>query len=78
MSVQITITDVPEEVRDKLAKRAALRSLTLEEFLRRELARMVAPSKNAEVVRETQKRLEASKTHVPASEIVRVIRASRQ
>ena len=78
MLVQLTIEDVPEEIRDKLDKLAALCGQPLEEFLRRELARMAAPSKNAEVVRETRKRLEESKTHVPASEIVRTIRAGRQ
>ena len=52
MSVQITITDVPEEIRDKLARRAALRSQTLEEFLRRELERIVAPTNRAKLMGE--------------------------
>ena len=78
MSVQITITDVPEEIRDKLARRAALRSQTLEEFLRRELERLATPTDRAQLMREIEERLEASQTHVPGSEIVRILRADRK
>ena len=78
MPVQITIADVPEEVRDKLAKRAALCGQTLEEFLRRELERLATPTDRAQLMREIEERLEASQTHVPGSEIVRILRADRK
>ena len=42
MSVQITIRGVPEEVRDKLAARAALQRKSMQEFLRYELERLAA------------------------------------
>ena len=41
MSVQITIRDVPDEVRDELAARAALEGKSMQEFLRAELLRLV-------------------------------------
>ena len=78
MLVQITIADVPEEVRDKLAKRAALCGQTLEEYLRRELERIVTPPTRGQVMKDVEKRLEASQTYVPGSEIVRIIRADRK
>lgn len=42
MSVQITIRDVPEEVRDQLAARAALQRQSMQEFLRGELERIAS------------------------------------
>ena len=78
MPVQITIADVPEEVRDKLAKRAALCGQTLEEFLRRELERLATPTDRAQLMREIEERLEASQTRVPGSEVVRILRADRK
>jgi len=42
MSVQITIRDVPEKVRDELAARAALQGKSMQEYLHAELRRMVA------------------------------------
>ena len=42
MPVQITIRDVPNEVRDELAARAALEGQSMQEFLRAELLRLVA------------------------------------
>ena len=42
MPVQITIRDVPEEVRDQLAARAALQRQSMQEFLRGELERIAS------------------------------------
>ena len=42
MTVQITIRGVPEEVRDKIAARAASRRQSMQEFLRGELERLVS------------------------------------
>ena len=48
MPVQITIRDVPEEVRDQLAARAALQRQSMQEFLRGELERIASrPSLSA-------------------------------
>ncbi len=42
MGVQITIRDVPEDVRDELAARAARARQSMQEFLRAELERLAA------------------------------------
>jgi plasmid stability protein len=42
MSVQITIRDVPEAVRDELRSRAALAGKSMQEFLRGELERLAS------------------------------------
>jgi plasmid stability protein len=42
MSVQITIRDVPDAVRDELAARAALQGKSMQEYLRTELERLAA------------------------------------
>ena len=42
MAVQITIRGVPEEVRDELAARAALKRQSMQEYLREELERLAA------------------------------------
>ena len=42
MGVQITIRDVPEDVRDELAARAALEHKSMQEYLKGELERLAA------------------------------------
>lgn len=42
MGVQITVRDVPEEVRDELAARAARERKSMQEYLRGELERLAA------------------------------------
>jgi len=42
MTVQITIRDVPEGVREELASRATRRAVSMQEFLRRELEQIAA------------------------------------
>jgi len=44
LTIQITIRDVPESVRDELAARAALQGRSMQEFLRIELERLPTPS----------------------------------
>ncbi len=42
MAIQITIRNVPEEVRDELASRAALQHQSMQEYLRGELERIAS------------------------------------
>ena len=71
MAVQITIRGVPEEVRDKLAVRAALQRQPMQEFLRGELERIAArPSVEMRLQRVSDRKT-ADETRVPASEILR-------
>lgn len=68
MSVQITIRGVPEEVRDKLAARAALQRQSMQEFLRCELERIAARPSISEWLQSVRLRKEAAGTRVrPAS-----------
>ena len=78
MPVQITIRDVPEDVRNELASRAALRGQSMQEFLRGELERLASrPSADA-LMAEVRRRVEASGTRVTASEILRARDADRR
>ena len=71
MPIQITIDDVPEELRDELAARAALKGQSLEENLRREVGRIASrPSMDA-WLREVRARKEALGTRTSAAVILR-------
>ena len=70
MPVQITIRNVPEEVRDELAALAALKRQSMQEFLRGELERIASrPSIDTwlQVVRE---RKAVYKTRVTSDDIL--------
>ena len=70
MDVEITIREVPTEVRDKLAARAALRHLSLEDYLRGELVRLVSKPSVEEWLERVQERKAAFGTRVSAAEIL--------
>jgi hypothetical protein len=70
MTIQITIRDVSERVRDELAARAALQGKSMQEYLRTELERLAArPSMDA-WLSQLRKRKRASQTRVSASQIL--------
>ena len=78
MPVQITIRNVPEEVRDELAARAALKRQSMQEYLRSELERMVSrPSINT-VLEEARRRVEAAGTVITTAEILEARDADRK
>src|ERR1700733_4155389 len=78
MSVQITIRDVSEKVRDELAARAALQGKSMQEFLHAELRRMVArPSVDA-WLQQARRRKIAAKSRVAAEEILKNRDADRR
>ena len=70
MDVEITIREVPTEVRDQLAARAALRHLSLEDYLRGELVRLVSKPSVEEWLERVQERKAAFGTRVSAAEIL--------
>jgi plasmid stability protein len=71
MSVQITIRNVPDEVRDELAARAALERKSMQEYLLGELERMAErPSLAAWLARVRERKLAAGST-LSADEILR-------
>jgi plasmid stability protein len=71
MSVQITIRDVPEKVRDELAARAALQGRSMQEYLRAELERLASrPSVDA-WLQQVRRRKRAAQTKVASEQILK-------
>lgn len=70
MPVQITIRNVPEEVRDELAARAALKRQSMQEYLLSELERLAGLPSIETVLDEVRRRVEASGTSIPSSAIL--------
>lgn len=77
MPVQITIRNVPEEVRDELAARAALKRQSMQEYLLSELERLAGQPSMDTVLEEVRRRVEASGTSIPTSVIVEARDADR-
>jgi plasmid stability protein len=78
MTIQITIRDVPEKVRDELASRAALQGKSMQEYLRAELERMAARPSVDSWLEQVRKRKRASGTRVSATQIVQQRNADRR
>ena len=71
MSIQITIRDVSEKVRDELAARAALQGKSMQEYLRAEPERLAARPSIESWLQQVRKRKRASQTRVSSSQILR-------
>ncbi len=78
MPVQINIRNVPEEVRNELASRAARRGQSMQEFLRGELERIASRPSNDVLLEEIRRRKEAFGTRVTAAEILEARDADRR
>ena len=70
MAVQITIRGVPEEVRDELAARAALKGQSMQEYLRTELQRLASKPSVEQWVDRVEERKAAYGTRLTAAEII--------
>ena len=78
MPVQITIRNVPEEVRDELAARAALKRQSMQAYLRSELERMAGLPSRDTVLAEIRRRKSASGTTITTAEILEARDADRR
>ena len=78
MPVQITIRGVPEEVRDALAARAALKRQSTQEYLRGELMRMAARPTLESWLDEVRRRKDAAGTSIASSAILDARDADRR
>ena len=78
MSVQITIRDVPDEVRDELAARAALEGRSMQEYLRGLLLRVAGRPSRQEWLRRVRERKRAAGTRIPPELILEQIDADRR
>ena len=78
MTVQITIRDVPEKVRDELAARAALQGKSMQEYLRGELERLASRPTIDTWLDQVRRRKRASQTRVASEQIVKARDADRR
>jgi antitoxin FitA len=70
MSVAITVRDVPDEVRDELAARAARAGKSLQEYLRGMLIDSAARPPVADVIARARARVDATGVHIDAESIL--------
>lgn len=78
MTVQLTIRDVPEDVRDELAARAARQGKSMQEYLRAELERMAARPTVEDWLEQVRKRKRASGSRIAAGRILEARDADRR
>ena len=78
MAVQITIRNVPEEIRDELASRAALKHQSMQEYLRETLEHMAGRPTVEQLMEEVRRRKEASGTVITAEQILEARDADRR
>jgi hypothetical protein len=78
MSVQITIRDVPEKVRDELAARAALQGKSMQEYLHTELRRLVARPSIDTWLQQVRRRKRAAGSQVSVEQILKNREADRR
>ena len=78
MPVKITVRDVPEDVRNELAARAALRGKSMQEFLLGELERIASRPSIDDWLQEVRRRKAAAGTRIPAASILRARDADRR
>ncbi len=78
MGVQITIRDVPEDVRDELAARAARERLSMQEYLRAALTRLAERPSIHAWLEQVRERKYAARSRVPPKEILQHRDADRR
>ena len=78
MCVAITVRNVPDEVREELAARAAQSGRSLQEFLLRELIRMASNASTSEVIARARERVRATDLWLDASELATARDAERR
>ena len=78
MSVNVTIRDVPDDVRDELAGRAARSGQSLQEYLRTMLVTAAARPAVGDVIARARARVAATGTTVSAAEILAARDADRR
>lgn len=78
MSVAITVRDVPTEVRDELAARAARAGQSLQEYLRGFLVDAVAKPTAADVIARARARVSATGVRVDTEAILQARDAERR
>ena len=70
MATTITVRDLPEDVRDTLASRAALSGQSLQEYMRGELIRLAARPTVAELMARVEARKAATGTMLDVAQLL--------
>ena len=78
MSVQITIRDVPEKIRDELAARAASQGKSMQEFLRAALERLASRPTVEVWLSQVRRRKRASQSRVGSEQLLKERDADRR
>lgn len=78
MSVQITIRDVPEKVRDELAARAASQGRSMQEFLRVALERLASRPTLEAWLQQVRGRKRVTQSRITAEQILKNRDADRR
>jgi plasmid stability protein len=78
MTINITIRDVPENVRDELAARAASQGKSMQEYLRAELERLASRPSIDAWLEQVRKRKRAPQTRVSTADILKARDADRR
>ncbi len=78
MSVAITVRDVPDQVRDELAARAARAGMSLQEYLRRMLVESAARPSVGDVIARARGRVDATGVRIDAKSILTARDADRR
>ncbi|MGH2871489.1 MAG: FitA-like ribbon-helix-helix domain-containing protein [Solirubrobacteraceae bacterium] len=78
MSVAITVRDVPDEVRDELAARAARSGRSLQEYVRAMLIDSAARPPVADVIARARARVQATDVRLDAESILAARDADRR
>jgi antitoxin FitA len=73
----IQIRDVPEAVRDELARKAAAAGQSMQAYLLGELTKLAERPSMTEIVRRAQERARASRSTVTMDDAVTAVRAAR-
>ena len=77
MTVQITIRNVPEEMRDELALRAAQNRQSMQAFMLSELERILSRPSNEELMKLAAERAATFGSRMGSDKIVEMIREDR-
>lgn len=78
MPVAITVRNVPDEVRDELAARAARDGRSLQEHLRAMLVASASRPDAREIIARARARVEATGTHIGTESILTELDADRR
>jgi antitoxin FitA len=78
MSVQITIRDVPEKVRDELAARAAAQGRSMQEYLRAALERLASRPTVDAWLQQVRRRKRATQSRITSEQILKNRDANRR